>query len=198
MYYGLSQYCGSFFIWRKNCHDNLVFPDLMLPWVKGSKQIWEAGFLPLLPLTRWSSPRPKAASRPEKQDFAASAEDLMKLTKTKGSKQTREAEFLLPLPLTRWSSPRPKAAIFTSEAGFCCLRRRPDEAHQDQRQQVDLRSRIFAASAVDPMKITRIKGNKSGSEASNLLPSPQTWWISLWQYCMLWSNCGVWDLCAKV
>jgi len=73
----------------------------------------------------------------------------MKLTKTKGSKQT-------------W------------EAGFCCLRRRPDEAHQDQRQQVDPRSRIFAASAVDPMKHAKIKGSKSALEKSVLLLLPRT------------------------
>ena len=55
---------------------------------------------------------------PQKQDFAASAEDPMKLTKIKGSKHASEAE-------------------------FCCLRQRPDETRQTQRQQSRLRSRIL-------------------------------------------------------
>ena len=38
-------------------------------------------------------PRPKAANAPQKQDFAASAIDPMKLAKTKGSKCASEASF---------------------------------------------------------------------------------------------------------
>jgi len=49
-----------------------------------------------------SPPRPKAAIAPWEQDFAASAEDPKKLARLKGSNHT-------------------------SEAGFCCLRRRPEE-----------------------------------------------------------------------
>ena len=65
-----------------------------------------------------NSSRPKAADSPHKQDFAASAEDPMKPTKTKGSK-------------------------LASEARFCCFRRRPYETHQDQRQQTRLTSKIL-------------------------------------------------------
>ena len=103
------------------------------------------------PKTRRNSSSSKAADTPQKQDFAASAEDPMKHTKLKGSRHA-------------------------SEAGFCCLRRRPDETPQAQRQQTRLRSRIllpppktrrnrsrpkaattprkqdFAASAINPMK----------------------------------------------
>ena len=52
-----------------------------------------------------NSSRPKAAYSPKKQDFAASAEDPMKLTKTKGSK-------------------------LASQARFCCLRLEHDETRQ--------------------------------------------------------------------
>ena len=63
-------------------------------------------------------PSPKAADTPRKQDFAASAKDPMKPTKVKGSRHA-------------------------SEAGFCCLRRRPDETRQGQRQHTCLRSRVL-------------------------------------------------------
>jgi len=56
--------------------------------------------------------------RLRKQDFAASAEDPMKLSKVKGSNHA-------------------------SEAGFCCLCRRPEETRQGQRQQPRLRDRIL-------------------------------------------------------
>ena len=39
-----------------------------------------------LPKTRRNSPRSKAATTPQRQDFAASAEDVKKPTKAKGSK----------------------------------------------------------------------------------------------------------------
>ena len=73
------------------------------------------------PKTRRNSPRPKAAILSHKQDFAASAEDPMKLTKVKGSK-------------------------LASEARFCCLRRKPNETRQDQRQQASFRSKILLPS----------------------------------------------------
>ena len=63
-------------------------------------------------------PIPKAADTPQKQDFAASAEDPMKPT-------------------------RPKGSNLASEARFCCLRQRPNETDQGQRQQTRLRSRIL-------------------------------------------------------
>ena len=40
-----------------------------------------------------NSPRPKAATMSQKQDFAASAEDPMKLAKTKGSNLASKARF---------------------------------------------------------------------------------------------------------
>ena len=87
-----------------------------------------------------NSPRPKAATAPWKQDFAASARDPMKPTKHKGSNRALEA-------------------------GFCCLRRRLDETHQDQRQQTHLKKQDFAASAVDPMKHAKCKGSNHTSES---------------------------------
>jgi hypothetical protein len=101
---------------------------------------------------------------PQNQEFAASAEDPMKPAKIKGSKHA-------------------------SEAGFCCLCRRPEETCRDQRQQSRLRSRNllplpktrrnlpspkaanssqeqeFVASAVDPMKLTKIKGSNLASKS---------------------------------
>ena len=82
------------------------------------------------PKTRRNSPRPKAAILSHKQDFAASAEDPMKLTKVKGSK-------------------------LASEARFCCLRRRPEETRQDQRQQPCLQKQDFAAPQQFPEQIKK-------------------------------------------
>ena len=120
------------------------------------------------PKTLWKSPRPKAANSPHKQDFAASAEDPMKLARTKSSNH----------------------AI---EAGFCCLRRSPDETAEGQRQQSRLVSRIllpppktrwnslrskaadtprkqdFAASAEDPMKLPEVKGSNHALRSRILL-----------------------------
>ena len=100
-----------------------------------------------------------------KQDFAASAEDPMKSARTKGNN-------------------------IVSQARFCCLCQRPEETRQDQRQQSHLASKIllllpktqrnaprskaantprkqdFAASAEDPMKLTRIKGSNTVSQTS--------------------------------
>ena len=76
--------------------------------------------LPLDLAVYTDTPRPKAADTPRKQDFAASAEDPKKLAKVKGSNRT-------------------------TEAGFCCLCRRPDETRQDQRQQTRLKKQDFAA-----------------------------------------------------
>ena len=82
-----------------------------------------------------------------------------------------------------------KGSNHASEAGFCCLCRRPDETRQDQRQQSRLGSRIllpppktlrnspgpkaaitpqkqdFAASARGPLKPTRREGSNHASEA---------------------------------
>jgi len=44
-----------------------------------------------------------------------------------------------------------KGSRYASEAGFCCLRRRPDETDQGQRQQTRLKKQDFAASAINPM-----------------------------------------------
>ena len=89
-------------------------------------------------------PRPKAADTPRKQDFAASAEDPKKLAKVKGSNRT-------------------------TEAGFCCLCRRPEETRQDQRQQPRLKKQDFAASAKDPMKPAKTKGSRHASRSRILL-----------------------------
>ena len=109
--------------------------------------------------TRRMVPRSKAAINPRNQDFAASAEDPMNLARSKGSKHAQKSR-------------------------FCCLRRRPRETRQDQKQHSRLRSRIlllppviprnppgskaaitpqeqdFAASAEDPVKLARTKSSK--------------------------------------
>ena len=54
----------------------------------------------------------------EKQDFAASAKDPMKLAETKSSN-------------------------IVSQARVCCLYQRPDETRQDQRQQYCIASKIL-------------------------------------------------------
>ena len=61
---------------------------------------------------------------PGEQDFAASAEDLMKLTMDKGSRLPPGSRILLPQPKT-------------------------DETHNGQRQQKDPGEQDFAASAED-------------------------------------------------
>ena len=53
----------------------------------------------------------------------------------------------------------PKGSNHASEARFCCLRQRPDETDQGQRQQTRLVKQDFAASAEDPMKPTKVKGS---------------------------------------
>ena len=82
-----------------------------------------------------------------------------------------------------------KGSKHASEAGFCCLCRRPDETHFGQRQQTRLGSKIllllpktrrnsfwskaantprkqdFAAFAKDPKKRAEIKGSKHASQA---------------------------------
>ena len=84
---------------------------------------------------------------------------------------------------------RTKGSNLASEAGFCCLCQRPDEAHIDQRQQYCIASKIllplpetrrslprskaaisplkqdFAASAEVPMKPAKTKGSNLASEA---------------------------------
>ena len=82
---------------------------------------------------------------PQRLDFAASAEEPMKLTKIKGSKHASDEDFAAsaeePMKLTKT-----KGSYRASEAGFCCLRQRPDETRQAQRQQMSLRKQDFAAS----------------------------------------------------
>ena len=58
-----------------------------------------------LPKTRRNQFWSKAANMPRKQDFAASAEDPMKLPKIKGSKHASEAGFCC---FCRWSRDKPK------------------------------------------------------------------------------------------
>ena len=134
------------------------------PQVQRQQYCLRSRILLLPPKTRRNLPGPKAANAPQKQDFAASAEDPKKLTKIKGSN-------------------------LASEAGFCCFRRRPDETRQEQRQLKCLeiknllllpktrrnlpspkaanapQKQDFAASVKDPKKLTKIKGSNLASEA---------------------------------
>ena len=57
----------------------------------------------------------------------------------------------------------PKGSNHASEARFCCLRQRPDETDQGQRQQPRLVSKHFAASAEAPMKLAKSKGSNLAS-----------------------------------
>jgi hypothetical protein len=59
-----------------------------------------------------------------------------------------------------------KGSNHTSESRICCHCHRPDETHQDQRQQLRLGKQDFAATAANPMKPTNRKGSKLASEAS--------------------------------
>ena len=63
------------------------------------------------------------------------------------------SRILLPLPKTRRNLPRSRAATTPSEAGFCCLCSRK-ETLQGQSQLSRLRKQDFAASAIEPMKLT--------------------------------------------
>ena len=53
-----------------------------------------------------------------------------------------------------------------------CHCRGPDEARYDKRQPSCFKSRNSVASAIDPMKLSRLKGNHSTSEARIQLPPP--------------------------
>ena len=150
-------------------------------WDQRQQSLLKIKILLPLPLTSWNSRRSKAAIWPWNQEFAASAVDPMKLTKTKGSNQTLESR-------------------------ICCLCRWPDETREDRRQQSDLGiknllplpltrwnsrkskaatrplNQEFAASALDPMKFYqalvefhRVKGR--GSK-----------FLILWNNCYLWSS----------
>jgi hypothetical protein len=55
---------------------------------------------------------------------------------------------------------------------FSCLCRRPDETHQGQRQPFVLESKNSVASAMDPMKLAKIKGNHMTLKARIQLPLP--------------------------
>ena len=59
---------------------------------------------------------------------------------------------------------------------FCCHCRRPNETDQGQRQQTHLKKQDFAATVLDPMKPTGIKGSNSASGSRILLPPPWTRW----------------------
>jgi hypothetical protein len=60
------------------------------------------------------------------------------------------------------------------EAGFCCLRQGSNETHFGQRQQTCLWKQGFVASAMDPMKLAKIKGNHMTFDAGIQLPLPST------------------------
>ena len=102
----------------------------------------------------------------------------MKLPKTRGNHRASKAGFQLPTPLTRWNPPRPKATIMPLKQEFSCLHRGPNEAHQDQRQPSCLKSKNSVASAVDPMKLARLKGNHHALKARIQLPPPLPRWSS--------------------
>jgi len=67
-----------------------------------------------------------------------------------------------------------KGSNNASESRFCCLRRRPNETGQNQRQQSRLKKQDFAASAEDPMKHLLVKGSKLASGSRILLLLPKT------------------------
>ena len=115
--------------------------------------------LPLDLAVYTNSPRPKAATTPQKQDFAASAEDPKSRVSVKGSNHALRSRILLPPPKTRRKAPRSKAAIIPrnqdfaasaedpkkgasvkgsnhpKKSRFCCLCWRPEERRLGQRQQ---------------------------------------------------------------
>ena len=78
------------------------------------------------PLTRWNSPRAKAANTPWNQEFAASAIDPMKPIRSKGSKHVLRSR-------------------------ICCLRHWLDETRQEQRQQ----TRFGIKNLLPPASIRR-------------------------------------------
>jgi len=96
----------------------------------------------LPPKTRRNLPRSKAANAPQKQDFAASAKDPKNVPRSKAAISPRKQDFAAsaedPKKLTKI-----KGSKRSSEAGFCCLCRRPEETHQVQMQQTRLGSRIL-------------------------------------------------------
>ena len=67
--------------------------------------------------------------------------------------------FCLELPISG------KGSKHAQKSRICCLRLRPDETHQDQRQQLRLKNQDFAASAFDPVKPTRTKGSNFVSKS---------------------------------
>ena len=74
------------------------------------------------------------------------------LTKCSDSVKIKNLESwarLLPLYLAVYKLSKTKGSNYASEAGFCCLCRRPDETLQDQRQQPRLRKQDFAAFGLD-------------------------------------------------
>jgi hypothetical protein len=55
---------------------------------------------------------------------------------------------------------------------FSCLRHRPDEAHQAQRQPSCYKSKNSVASAFDPMTLAKLEGNHHALKAGIQLPLP--------------------------
>jgi len=76
-------------------------------------------------------------------------------------------------PLSREPT-KTKGSNRASEAGICCLCRRPDETRQGQRQQSRLKKQDFAASAEDLMKLAKAKGSNLALRSRILLPPPKT------------------------
>ena len=100
------------------------------------------------------------------------------LIEKKSNHYTSKAGIQLPLPLTRWSSQRPKATIIPWNQEFSCLCHWPDETRQAQRQPLFLEIKNSVASALDPMKFAKLKGNHHASKAGIQLPLPLTRWNS--------------------
>ncbi len=67
-----------------------------------------------------------------------------------------------------------KGNHFASESRIDCLCQEPDEIAFDQRQLYDLGSRNSVASAFDPMKPARVKGNHMTLDVGIQLPLPLT------------------------
>ena len=90
----------------------------------------------------------------------------------KGNQNGFRRALLLPFVLGHKMEAPPEATKTPSDMLFCCLCHWPNETYQDQRQQPRLRRQDFAASAIDPMKPTKVKGSNHASEAGFCCLSP--------------------------
>ena len=90
----------------------------------------------------------------------------------KGNQNGFRRALLLPFVLGHKMEAPPEATKTPSDMLFCCLCRRPNETYQGQRQQPRLRRQDFAASAEDPMKLSKVKGSNHASEAGFCCLSP--------------------------